>query len=180
MKKRFFIILFLALLTITPFLVEATPSRGLVPCGPGVLDEQGNVIYCQLCHVFVLFMRIVDWLLVGYQGSLPIVPLIAVAMIAWAGFIMIASYVSPLEGGGPDALNRAKSIFKAVIWGLILTYGAFIIVSLLMGAIMIEEDPDDPGKKKKWYEINCPTSLIIDIDTEISQFKTNKVFENKT
>ena len=160
-------------------------AGGFVPCGPGIVDKDGNVVHCQLCHIFVLFERIVNWLLVGVdfnddgKKTIPIVPLIAIAMIAWAGFIMIASYVSPIEGGGPDALNRAKSIFQAVIWGLILTYGAFIIVSLLMNTIMAEEDPDDPGKKNKWYEINCPTSLIIDIDTEISQLKINKDLEIK-
>ncbi len=143
MKKYFFIISLLLFLII-PFGVNASdPCSGLVPCGPGC-DP------CTLCDIFVLFGRIIDLLLVGYGGSPPIVPLIAVFMIMLAGVVMIVSYISPFDGGGADALNKAKAIFRAVIWGLILTYGAWIIVNFLAERIL-GDDPEDPDRR--WYEI---------------------------
>ena len=140
--KKILLISFLSLLILAPNL---TVAAGLVPCG----GESEPV--CQLCHFFVMFKRWVDGLL------FLIVPPLAVLMIAIGGFMYIVAYGGPaemLEGkkGGPQLLSQAKSLFKGVIWGLLIIYGAWIIVNTFFMLIGIAEWT---GLREGWWKIEC-------------------------
>ena len=94
MKKSFlivFLVLFLA-----PFFVQA---QGLVPCGGTGQDP------CTFCDFFVLFKKIIDFIL------LSIIPPIAILMVVIGGAMFF------LAAGNPENINRAKSLLKSVAIG---------------------------------------------------------------
>lgn len=124
------------------------PTEGLVPCGtPGCP--------CTFCHLFVMFDRIVDFFLVpcSFNHGAPIVLLIATLMLAIGGFMYIFAYAGVAEGG-PEMLSRAKTLFKSVIFGLLIIYGAWVIVNTFLWAIgaTVWEGGGH------WWEIECETT----------------------
>jgi type IV secretory pathway VirB2 component (pilin) len=153
--KKIFLIIFLALFffSLFPHQIEA----GLVPCGlkKDDPDQPGDqTLPCQLCHFFVLFKNIFDFLL------FKIVPVLAVLMIAIAGFMFLFAYFSPAEmlpgeaKGGPTLLSRAKKLISSVVFGLLIIYAAWIIVNTFFMVIGVA---DWTGLKEGWWKINCPT-----------------------
>jgi len=118
------------------------PTEGLVPCGtPGCP--------CTLCDFFVMFRRIIDFVL--FQ----IVPPLAGLIIAIGGFLLISAYTGITEGG-PQSLNRAKALFKAVVIGLFIIYGAWIIINTFFMVIGVAEWT---GLKEGWWKIECESSV---------------------
>ncbi|TSC75885.1 MAG: hypothetical protein G01um101430_55 [Parcubacteria group bacterium Gr01-1014_30] len=120
-------------------------AAGLVPCGGQ--DEPA----CQLCHIFVLFQNVVQYLLTR------IVPPLAILMIAIGGFMYVFAYfgvVAKGGEGGPALLSRAKQTFTWTIIGLVLIYAAWIIVSLFFDVIGVMEWTGlaDGG----WAVVDCP------------------------
>jgi hypothetical protein len=109
---------------------------GLVPCGRICDDPNTTDINeccpCTFCHIFVLLDRIVDFLL------LKIVPPLAVLMIVIAGVMFIVAYFGGTEiltggvKGGPALFSQAKKLMSAVITGLIIIYGAWLIVNTVL------------------------------------------------
>jgi len=144
MKRIFLIISFVILISV-PFLSLAA---GLVPCGGGGEPR------CQLCHLFEMFKRVVDFLLTK------IIPPLAVLMIAIGGFMYVFAYLSPavaLPGGGkggPALLGQAKKLIISVIFGLLIIFAAWIIVNFFFQMIGVA---DWTGLKAGWWKINCPT-----------------------
>lgn len=139
--KKAFLIIFLSLLFsfFIPNLVWAggtgCPTEGLVPCG------NVDTCPCELCDFFVMLDRIIDFLL-KY-----IVPSLAALMIAIGGGMYIISR------GDPEMLGRAKKLFTAVVIGLVIIYGAWLIVNLFLtviGATVWQ------GPGQGWWIINCP------------------------
>ena len=114
------------------------PVTGLVPCG-------GPECPCTLCDFFRMIERIIDFVL------FKIVPALAVLMIAIGGFMYIVAYVGLAEGG-PEMLSRAKSLFKSVIIGLLIAYGAWLIINTFFWAIGVA---DWTGLEHGWWQINC-------------------------
>jgi len=127
MKNIFFAIfltlLFFPLISSAGILPDALP---LVRCGWG----EGSLYPspCQLCDLFGMFDRIINFLLFY------IVPPLAALMIAIGGFMYIFAH-SGIGGGGSEGLSRANSLFKAVIIGLVITYGAWLLVKAFFLAI---------------------------------------------
>jgi len=117
------------------FLVSGFVQAALVPCG-----GEGQPA-CQLCHLFVMFDNIVRFILHD------IVPPAAILMIVIAG-IMFFFYADD-----PDSVNKAKSIIKSVVIGLILIYAAWIIINTFFAIIGVEHWT---GLKEGWFKINCP------------------------
>lgn len=114
--KKISLILFLSLLffSLMPISVSA---QGLVPCGnPG----QPN---CELCDFFIMLDNIIDFLL------LDLIPVLAAIMIAIGGFMYIISRASP------EKLTTVKSLFTAVAIGLLIIYGAWLIIDLFLVTI---------------------------------------------
>lgn len=132
--KKVFLIIFWALI-LSPLLAQAA---GLVPCG-GKGEPK-----CQFCHFFILYDNIVKFLLfpTATNGNVPIVPTIAVLMIAIGGAMFY------LSAEDPSMINKAKSLLTAVGIGLVLVYGAWLIVDLFLTAL---------GFSDGWNIINCPT-----------------------
>ena len=105
---------------------QGCPITGLVPCGtPGCP--------CSLCDFFVMLNRIVIFFLIpdaNINQGVPLIIVLAVLMVAIGGFMMLFAYAS--EGGGPQMLNKARSLFKAVVIGLLIAYGAWLIIDLFL------------------------------------------------
>ncbi len=145
--KKAFLVFFLAVFVLIPLISLAA---GLVPCG-----GEGEPA-CQLCHFFVLFKNIIDFLL------FKIVPPLAVLMIAIGGFMHIFAYVGPAEilsggtKGGPAMISQAKKLFSSVVIGLLIIYGAWLVVSTFFMVIGINEFNEFKTLPQNWWKINCP------------------------
>jgi len=121
--RKVFLIIFLSLLF---FSFAASIHAGLVPCGLSEDDPEqpgDQTVPCQLCHFFVMIDNWIDRLL------FMIVPPLAVLMIAIGGGMYIISQ------GNPEMLSRAKRLFTAVVIGLLIIYGAFLIIGLFLNFI---------------------------------------------
>ena len=127
---------FLSLLFFNSFsgLVLAQENRGLVPCDLTGEDR------CTFCDLFVLFDNVVDFLL------LRIIPILTAAMIAVGGFMYVISQ------GKPEMLNKVRSLFTAVVIGLLITYSAWVIVNAFLMIIGVQ---DWTGLREGWWQINC-------------------------
>lgn len=125
-------------------------ANGLVPCG---YDLDGDGVYednerCQLCHFFVLFERIIDFVL------FKLVPPIAVLMLVIGGVMFF------FAAGNPGALARAKSIITTTVIGLIIIYVAFLLIGMFLLSIGLADWTTDIYKswwKEGLFTIECPT-----------------------
>lgn len=148
MKKIFLIIFLVSLLS---FLVTFQAQAGLVPCGlsqddPDQPGEQN--IPCQLCHLFVLFKNIIDFLL------FKIVPTLAILFLVIAGVMYMLAYLEVI--GNPNWISQARSLIWAVVIGMIIIYGAWLIVNLFFQVIGINKLNDFKTLPQNWWVINCP------------------------
>lgn len=144
--KKIFLALFL-FFSVFPLTASAAvaartgcPTSGLVPCG-------GTGCPCTLCDLFVMFDNIIKFLLLPPGG---LVPIIAVLMILIGGFMYVIAYMNP--EGGPGMITKAKSLFKAVAIGLLIAYGAWLIVNLFF---MVIGASDWTGLQNGWWKVNC-------------------------
>ena len=135
MKKIILIgILFLFLfVSIGPVLAD----NGLIPCGGNGQSP------CTLCDFLVLFQNIVNFLLLN-PG---IVPILAGLMLAVAGVMFF------LGGVDQKLINQAKELLKAIVIGLIIIYGAFLIVNAFFW--MIGLNGTSGFDLKNWNNIQC-------------------------
>ena len=132
-KKTIFLFIFWGIL----FLPLTSSAAGLVPCG-------GNAVpSCQLCHFFVMFDNIVDFIM------LTLVPIVAVLMLVIGGVMFF------LATGNPSALSQAKSVITTTILGLIIVYAAWIIVNMFFVVIGVA-DTSFGIAIKNWFTIDCP------------------------
>ena len=140
--RKIFLVIFLFSLILT-FVPRLTQAAGLVPCGgPG---EPA----CQLCHIFVMLDRIIDSILIQ------IVPSLAALMIAVGGFMYIIAYVG---GGEPEMLSRAKRLFTSVAFGLLIIYGAFLIIGTFFWFIGLADWTEEIYRnwwREGFFEIPC-------------------------
>ncbi len=149
--RRILLVFFLSLLVFS-FVVPFQCQAGLVPCGTERDPKTGKISNpCQLCHFFVLFENIIDFILTR------IVPPIAVLMIAVGGFMYVFAFANP-EGtvagsGGPALVSKANSLFRAVVFGLIIIFAAWLIVNVFFVVIGVA---DWTGLKEGWWKIKCP------------------------
>jgi hypothetical protein len=132
--KKIFLISFLALLFLIPNLIQ---GAGLVPCGgPG---EPA----CQLCHIFVMLDKIIDFLLLPPDG---IVPIVATLMLVIGGVMFF------FGGANPETLSRAKSLLTSVVIGLIIIYASWLIINLFFQVIGVQSWT---GLEEGWWSIEC-------------------------
>lgn len=112
-----------------PFVSFADDAKGLVPCGtektPVTTGADGKPVGgevinpCTITHVFELVNRVVDYVL---KLSL----YIAAIMFAYAGFLFMFSGVQP------EQRSKAKNIFGKVCIGLVLAFGAWVIINTIL------------------------------------------------
>ena len=123
-------------------------TGGLVPCGRSCDDPTTAGIdeskACQLCSFFVMIDGWIDGLFFMF------VPPLAVLMIAIGGGMYIFSQ------GSPEMLSRAKKLFTAVAFGLLIVYGAWLIVNTLFMLIGINDFNEFKTLPQNWWKIPCP------------------------
>ena len=121
-KTKIFLLAFLFLFLFSPISQAAEiPLTPLVRCGrPGFPP-------CQLCHLFCMVNRIIDFFL------FIIVPPIAALMLTIGGFMFF------FAGGSPEKLDSSKKIIKSTVMGLFIVYGAWIFISAFLTAIGVFE-----------------------------------------
>ena len=133
--RNYFSMLFPKLLSFLAILfLFAAPlalfAQGLVPdCVTtenvtinGVQTER-TVYSCGFDDVMLLIKNIIDF------AILLIMPLAAI-LFAYAGWLYLSSSVDP---GGK---SKAHKIFTSVVWGLLWTLGAWLIVKLISDALL--------------------------------------------
>jgi hypothetical protein len=126
--KIIFIILFIAGL----FWASHASAQDLVPCGrreaASPVYKIGNICVnveapCTLCHFFILIARIIDFVL------FTLVPPLALLMLIIGG----ATFM--LATGNPQTITTAKKIIGSVFIGLVIIYGAYFVVGLVLQSI---------------------------------------------
>ena len=114
-------------------------AADLVPCG-----GEGEPV-CQFCHFFVMIDNVFDFVL------LKIIPPVAVLMLVIGGIMFY------FAGGKPELVTQGKDLIKAVVIGLFLAYGAYMIVGFVL---MMVGAADFPGLQQLYdkgiIEIECP------------------------
>jgi len=150
----FFIIFFLSVFGFVYGQVGSCPlcpePGGLVPCGRNCDDPstpKSECDPCKLCDFFVMLDKWIDRLL------FMVVPPLAVLMIAIGGGMYIVSQ------GNPEMLSRAKRLFTAVVFGLLIIYGAFLIIGLFLNFIGLADWTThiyEDWWKEGLFEIPCP------------------------
>jgi hypothetical protein len=115
---------------------------GLVPCGRTCDDKctkNCECAPCTLCHLFVLFKRIVDFLTINI-----IFPL-AILMIVIGGVMFLTA------GGDPGRIGGAKKILTATIIGLVIILTAWLLVDTVIMFLVPASSPF-----QNWETIDCP------------------------
>lgn len=115
---------------------------GLVPCGKSCDDpctKSCECCPCTLCHLFVLFKRIVDFLTINI-----IFPL-AILMFVVGGIMFLTA------AGDPGRIGGAKKILTATLIGLVIILTAWLIVDTIITFITPAGSPF-----QAWNTINCP------------------------
>jgi len=113
-----------------------------VPCGRMCDDPNTDICECDpctLCHLFVLFKKIVDFL------TLNIISPLAVLMIVVGGVMFLTA------AGDPGRIGTAKKILTAVVIGLCIVFLAWLIVDTIITFLTPAGSPF-----QNWSEINCP------------------------
>jgi hypothetical protein len=124
---------------------ESVTSKPLVPCGG---EGQPN---CQLCHLFVLFDNIIDFVI------LQLVPIVAVFMIAISGFMFMMAYFEAVPSGGEGGaslISKARKTIVYTIIGIIIVYSSWALVNLFFQLIGVSEF-EGGGKWWNW-KVKCP------------------------
>jgi len=139
MPKLFFILF--AIIVLISLFPTAADAQGLVPCG-----NEGQPA-CSLCHTFVLGSNILNVFL------FPIVPIIAAFLIAVAGFFLFTA------AGSLQGIQRARQVATATVVGLVIIYGAWLFVNLLLSTLGVTIW----SGVGSWWEIDCPLPLSISL-----------------
>lgn len=145
--------------------------EGIVPCGKGVkvaanADEndsvywdKGNktcaggaplVVNCQFCHFFIMIDGIVDFLLVD------IIPAVTV------GVLVIGGIMYYFSGFKPGLRGTSIKLFKGVLIGLALIYGAYMligIVLMVLGAAEMNPLKSIFDSSNGIFSIKCPIEV---------------------
>ncbi len=136
-SKSSFLIIFTFLVLIAFFVpiksVFADNPQGLVPCN-GV-QSGGNFSSvegvsnneCTFSDLIALFNRVIRFLLFDIAA-----PLATIAFV-YAGFLYITA------AGDTGKIAKAHDIFKKVLMGLILAFGAFLIVTAILKGLEIKD-----------------------------------------
>lgn len=131
MKKT----LILILLIVPVLLVNAAPvqAAGLIPCGGP------NEPFCNLCYFFDLINNLIKFFL--FTIALPV----TILMFVLGGVLFL------FAGAKPELMNKAKAIITAAVIGLVLMFGAWIMVNTVLQGLGIIAIPE----VLKWYDITC-------------------------
>mgnify|MGYP001585914087 CR=1 FL=1 len=136
--------LIVVLISLLPLFAQQVQAEGLVPCGrandPNATPEEKKP--CQLCHIFILFQKILNFLF--FQ----IVPVLAILMVAIAGMYFI------FAGGQPGNIETAKSMLRGTAIALLIIYGSWLVINLFFTVIGVNE-VDFTNFRDGWFRIDC-------------------------
>lgn len=132
----FALYLFLAVLP-TAVLAQASPtsSQGLWQDIPFNNPES-----IQLCHLFVFIRNIVTFII------FILAPILAVL------FLMVAGALYVLSDEDVGNITKAKEILRSVLIGILITYGAWLLVDLFL---IVMGAADWTGLNGGWFKIRC-------------------------
>jgi hypothetical protein len=136
MKKLsiLFLIIFLGIL----FLPLMSSAAGLVPCG-GESEPA-----CQFCHLFAMFQKIIDFVLVYLVFP-------AATLLIIIGGIRFFLYAE-----NPEEVEKAKSMLTATIIGLVIIFSSWLVVGLFLTAVGLSTFTVSSIWPSDWFTINCP------------------------
>lgn len=101
-------------------------AQGLVPCGTEVKD--GAITNpCKICHLFELVSIIVNF--ITYNIAAPL----ATIMLIYGGVMLIIS------GGSEDRKKKGLNAIWAAVWGLVIVFGAWLIVNTIINSLASNE-----------------------------------------
>jgi len=110
-------------------------GESLIPCG-------GPDCPCTLCHFFLMIERIVRYAL------FTIVPILAVLMIVVGGVMMFSAYAGQ---SGMERVSQAKKLFTAIVIGLIIVYGAWLLINIFLSVLGVAQWTG----LKTWWRVDC-------------------------
>lgn len=133
-------------------------APGFDPMEPDKCSESDKIcvngvqqnMHCQLCHSFVMIDGIIDYVLIN------IIPYITVLMLVIGGVMFY------FGGAKPELLGKSKTLFKGVIIGLVLIYGAYMIVGFfltVLGAADINPIGEAFDADTGVFKVNCPIEI---------------------
>lgn len=93
---------------------------------------------CKLIDIFKVFKNILEFVWFS------IIPPIAILMLIIGGIMFITS------SGNPDALKKSKALLTSIVIGLIIIYGAWLVINLFFTIIGVESWT---GLKDGWFQI---------------------------
>ena len=113
---------------------------------------------CNFCHIFVLTSNIITFLLVpsAINGLIAIVPIAVALLLALGGFFIFSS------AGNPGRLEQGKKIITATVVGLLIIYGSWVFINLLLSAMGVAEWTG----LGTWWEVECGTIPFLSFNAE--------------
>lgn len=163
MKRKFLLIsllLFLGISILYPSPTSAANTAARTGCPTGLVPCGGPGCACQLCDFFVMFKRIIDFLLAPPTFTEPLkgglVYYLAAIMIAIAGFMYLFAYFGLIGEKGPSLLGKAKSTLTALVIGVIILFGAWLAIGFFFSMIGVAEWTH----LTKWYIIDCDAGPV--------------------
>ncbi len=111
--------------------------RPLVPCG--IESDPSRNEPCDFCHIFQLVKNLIDFF------SFEIAPPLAAGFFTYTGILFL------LSKGNANKEKEAKEVATKIVIGLLLIYGAWLIISTLMSLFF-----SNAGDiKETWWKIEC-------------------------
>ena len=106
-------------------------SAGLVPCGAKINDPAtpwNEMDPCGFSHLMIMINGIIYFLL--FNVAIPV----AAILFAYAGFMFMTA------AGNEGKISKAKEIFGAVLYGLLIAFLAWLIVNTVLTALGLNSD----------------------------------------
>lgn len=138
------LIVFLLLVFLFSFqFVNADNEKGLVPCGSGIVDDNGYIIECNFCHIFELADNIYTYVV------FKLVPIISVLMIAIGGFIILTN------ASNPEGYKKGMNIIKITVIALIIIYASWLAIQFVLGILTSGSTDSTWYNPATWNQFNC-------------------------
>ena len=109
-----------------PVLAETNSNLGdIIPC-------EGNE--CGVCDIFKLISNVIKF--AAFTVAAPLAGII----MAYGGFKLITA------GGNETERSKGTNAIWAAVWGILITFGAYVIVNAIIGGLAGE------SFSKSWYQ----------------------------
>ena len=141
-SSLFFLLIFFAIIPICSSAQDCPIKEGLVPCS----NDPSGECPCDLCMLFLMVWRVIDFLLFR------LTPPFAVLMFVIGGALFLTS------GGSPTRVTQAKRIIASTIIGLVVLYGSYFFIGVLLRAIGLAQWTTDIYRswwESGFFEIPC-------------------------